>query len=184
MRSGCSTRASRSCIVGCRRSCWKEIEYAGTIEKRIDRRKSSGHPVRRVGGAASAGKPVTYRGTGSYVLTRAIMPLANGDAVMHLIHDTIATIEPSESGFIYGDCAGLAHLSVENEYSSQFFCTFTETGGDSFDLRGRDEEDSASVEIIGGSGKWAGATGAGTWKRKWGQDNRGTYEYEIKITTP
>ena len=75
----------------------------------------------------------------SYVLTRAILPLANGDAVMHLIHDTIATIEPSESGFIYGD---------------------------SFDLRGRDEKDGASVEIIGGSGKWTGATGAGIWKRK------------------
>ncbi len=67
---------------------------------------------------------------------------------------------------------------------SQFFCTFTETGGDSFDLRGRDDEDSASVEIIGGSGKWTGATGAGTWKRKWGQGNRGTFEYEVKITTP
>ncbi len=108
-----------------------------------------------LGAAVSAGEPVTYRGTGSYVLTRAIMPLANGDAVMHLIHDTIATIEPSESGFIYGDCAGLAHLTVENEYSSQFFCTFTETEGDSFDLRGRDEEDGASVEIMGGSGMWA-----------------------------
>ncbi len=102
-----------------------------------------------LGGAVSAGKPVTYRGTGSYVLTRAILPLANGDAVMQLIHDTIATIEPSESGFIYGD-----------------------------------EEDSATVEIIGGSGKWTGATGAGIWKRKWGQDYRGTYEYEITITTP
>jgi hypothetical protein len=136
------------------------------------------------GGAVSAGESVTYRGTGSYVLTRAILPLANGDAVMHLIHDAIATIEPSESGFIYGDCAGLAHLTVENEYSSQFFCTFTETEGNSFDLRGRDEKDGASVEIIGGSGKWTGATGAGIWKRKWGQNNRGTYEYEIKITTP
>jgi hypothetical protein len=44
--------------------------------------------------------------------------------------------------------------------------------------------DSGQVEIIGGSGKWAGATGSGTFKRKFSSGNRGTYEYEFTITTP
>lgn len=135
-------------------------------------------------GAVWAGEAVTYRGTGTYVLARTLLPLANGDAVMHLAHDTMATIEPSESGFMSGDCAGLAHLTAEGEYSSRIFCTFTETEGDSFDVRGEGKGDGGTVEIIGGSGKWNGATGSGTLKRKWAEGNRGTYEYEFRISTP
>jgi len=135
-------------------------------------------------GAVWAGEVVTYRGTGTYVLARTLLPLANGDAVMHLAHDTMATIEPSESGFMSGDCAGLAHLTADGKYSSQIFCTFTETEGDSFDVRGESKGDDGTVEIIGGSGKWNGATGSGTLKRKWAEGNRGTYEYEFRIATP
>jgi hypothetical protein len=64
------------------------------------------------------------------------------------------------------------------------YCTFNETGDDSFDLHARGDGTSGSVEIIGGSGKWAGATGSGTIKKKWAEDVRGTYEYEFKIATP
>ena len=137
-----------------------------------------------LGGAASAGEPVAYRGTGTYTLTRALLPLANGDAVMHLAHDTVATIEPSETGFIYGDCAGIGHMTAAGKYSSQVFCTFTEIQGDGFDVRVQGDKEGGSVDIIGGSGKWAGATGTGTLKRKWSQGDRGTYEYEFKIATP
>jgi hypothetical protein len=96
----------------------------------------------------------------------------------------LATIAPSESGFIFGDCAGLAYLSPTGDVSTSVYCTFTESGGDSFDLHGRGDGVSGSVEIIGGSGKWAGATGTGTIKRKWAQGERGTYEYEFAIATP
>ncbi len=132
----------------------------------------------------SAGEPVTYRGTGSYVVTRTVLPLASGGAAMHLINDIIATIAPSESGFIFGDCAGLAYLSATGDATTSVYCTFTETGSDSFDLHARGDGADGSVEIIGGSGKWAGATGTGAIKKKWAQDQRGTYEYEFKIATP
>ena len=134
--------------------------------------------------SASAGETVTYRGTGSYVVTRTVLPLASGGAAVHLINDTIATIAPSESGFIYGDCAGLVFLPPTGNPSTSVYCTFNETGDDSFDLHARGDGTSGSVEIIGGSGKWAGATGSGTIKKKWAQDARGTYEYEFKIATP
>jgi hypothetical protein len=134
--------------------------------------------------SASAGEAVTYRGTGSYFVTRVVLPLASGGAAVHLINDTIATIAPSESGFIFGDCAGLVFLSPTGEASSSVYCTFNETGDDSFDLHARGDGTSGSVEIIGGSGKWAGATGSGTIKKKWAEDIRGTYEYEFKIATP
>ncbi len=55
---------------------------------------------------------------------------------------------------------------------------------DSFDAHGQGDGIEGKVEIIGGSGKWTGATGTGTIKRKWAQGNRGTYEYEFTISTP
>ncbi len=134
--------------------------------------------------AVSAGETVTYKGLGSYEVMRALLPLANGGAAVHLSHNIVATIDPSESGFIFGDCAGLAYLTVEGSYSGALYCTFTETGDDSFDVKAVTRDDSGSVEIIGGSGKWANATGKGSIKRKYAAENGGSYVYEFNITTP
>ena len=114
----------------------------------------------------SVGETVTYTGTGTYEVMRAVLPLANGGAAIHLSHNIVATINPSESGFIYGDCAGLGYLTVEGRYSGSLYCTFTETGDDSFDLKAVTRDDSGSV------------------KRKYSAGTRGSYEYEFNITTP
>jgi hypothetical protein len=132
----------------------------------------------------SAGETVTYKGMGTYEVMRAVLPLANGGAAIQLSNNVVATISPSESGFIFGDCAGLGYLTVEGSYSGDVYCTFTETGDDSFDIKGTARGDSGSVEIIGGSGKWTGATGNGSIKRKYAAGDRGSYEYEFSITTP
>ena len=65
--------------------------------------------------ATTAGETVTYKGTGTYEVMRSLLPLANGGAALHLMNNTVATIEPSESGFMDGDCAGLGYLSPEGE---------------------------------------------------------------------
>jgi len=132
----------------------------------------------------SAAETVTYKGMGTYEVMRAVLPLANGGAAVQLSNNIVATINPSETGFIFGDCAGLGYLTVEGSYSGDIYCTFTETGDDSFDVKGAVRDDSGSVEIIGGSGKWTGATGKGSIKRKYSAGNRGSYEYEFSITTP
>ena len=41
---------------------------------------------------ASAGESVTYRGTGTYVVVRTVLPMANGGAAVHLVNDTVAPI--------------------------------------------------------------------------------------------
>lgn len=41
-----------------------------------------------------------------------------------------------------------------------------------------------NVEVIGGSGKWTGATGTGELKQKWTEGSRGSYEYTFDIATP
>jgi hypothetical protein len=41
-----------------------------------------------------------------------------------------------------------------------------------------------TVKIIGGSGKWAGASGDGTLEAKSADGYGGSYSYEFRITTP
>ena len=132
----------------------------------------------------SAGETVTYKGMGTYEVLRVVLPLANGGAAVQTSNNVVATIEPSESGFIFGDCAGLGYLTAEGSHSASVYCTFTETGNDSFDPKAVTQDESGTVEIIGGSGKWAGATGTGSVKRRYTAERRGSYEYEFRITTP
>ncbi len=64
------------------------------------------------------------------------------------------------------------------------YCTFAETGEDALNIRAKVDENGGSVEVIGGSGKWPGATGSGKVKSKWHEGTRGSYTYEFTITTP
>ena len=127
---------------------------------------------------------VTLKGTGTYSVVRALMPLSNGGAALHLSHDTIATVQPSESGFMSGDCAGLAYISPEGEVSIDSICNFSLNSKDGLVIRGQADLEGSKVEVIGGSGKFTGATGTGTMTRKWVEGNRGSYDYEVKVTTP
>ena len=140
------------------------------------------------GSAAMAGT-TNYKGKGHAVTTYVILPLGNGGAAVQLSNSSMATIEPSESGFMMGECAGLGYLGPEGgAIGGSAFCTFEENAKDSFDVRANFETQGAKgggkVEVIGGSGKWEGATGTGTFKRTFLDGNRTSFEYEFKITTP
>jgi hypothetical protein len=127
---------------------------------------------------------VTFKGTGTYSVVRVLMPLSNGGAVLHLSHDTIATVEPSESGFMSGDCAGLGYISPEGEVSIDSVCDFSLNSKDALVIRGEADLVGSKIKVIGGSGKYEGATGSGTMRRRWVEGNRGSYDYEITVTTP
>jgi hypothetical protein len=126
----------------------------------------------------------TYHGMGTYQVLRSVMPMASGAAAVQLSNNIVATIEPSASGFIFGSCAGLGLLAKDESYSAHTYCTFTETGDDAFDVKAIMSSEQGSAEIIGGSGKWRGATGVGSVKRKYAEGDRGSFEYEFEITTP
>lgn len=133
----------------------------------------------------NAGETVTYRGVGTFVANRSTLPLANGGAAFQLANDVVATIEPSASGVLYGDCAGLGYADADGVYSARAFCTFAETETDGFAIKAKVEPGiGGSVEVIGGSGKWAGASGEGTLVSKDSGGYGGSYSYEFQITTP
>ena len=133
----------------------------------------------------SAGETVTYSGVGTFVANRSTLPLANGAAAFQLANDVVATIAPSESGVLYGDCAGLGYTDAKGEYSARAFCTFAETETDGFVIDASVEPGvGGTVKIIGGSGKWTGATGDGILEAKADDGYGGSYSYEFRITTP
>lgn len=137
------------------------------------------------GPAASAAETVTYSGTGTYVVARALLPLANGGAALHLLNDTTAAVQPSESGFMDGDCAGLGYLGPDGDATVTAICTFDLSRADGFviSLDG-DPASGASVKVMGGRGKFDKATGTGAIRRTFLEGDRGSYEFEFTITTP
>ncbi len=138
-----------------------------------------------LGTSMAAAESVSYKGTGTYITTRSMLPLAGGGAVISNKSTTIATIEPSEFGFMVGECMGLGLLSAEGSAADlDFYCTFRESSIDGFDIKGTGAGDSAKTEVVGGRGKWQGATGQGTIKRRAERGDRGSFNYEVTISTP
>lgn len=135
---------------------------------------------------ASAEQTIRYEGKGTYVATREPLVLANGGVAVVSSHAIVATLEPSDVGFIFGNCKGLAYVppSGPADGVTDLYCTFTETAADGFAIRGAFGPASGTIEVIGGSGRWQGATGGGTFQRRATLGDRGTYEYSLDMTVP
>lgn len=129
----------------------------------------------------------TYQGSGTYDGNVLQMTLANGETVTGVRVDALATISTSPPALLYGRCMGMGLIppeGEENRYAAEFYCTFRLNEQDAFDFKGIDKVGGISVEIIGGSGKWAGATGTGTLERIRKEAGKGDFSYELAITTP
>jgi hypothetical protein len=134
---------------------------------------------------AGAAETVTFTGVASFVSTSSTLPLANGGAALHLSNEIVATVEESESGILYGDCAGLGYLDAEGQYSVRALCTFAQSETDGFAIEALLEPAAeGKVKVIGGSGRWAGATGDGSLKAKTSEAYGGSFEYAFRIRTP
>ena len=135
-------------------------------------------------GAVSAAT-TTVNGQGTYFVSRDLLPLANGGAAVHIKATTVVSAQPSDSGLMFGECAGLAHLAEGESYRSRLYCNFTENGSDGFTIQADNGLEGGEVTVIGGSGRFEGATGSGSLKALGEEDGgRGRYSYEFKITTP
>ncbi len=134
--------------------------------------------------AAATAETVTYEGSGTYVANRTLLPLGNGGAAVIVSNSSVATFEASESGFIFGECAGLGLASVSGTIKGTIICTFSENDDNSIDITGVVDGDEVSADVIGGSGKWKGSTGSGVFNRKFEDGPRGSYTYTLTISVP
>jgi hypothetical protein len=63
------------------------------------------------------------------------------------------------------------------------YCTLYEDVTDAFDLKGKVHKGEGSFEVIGGSGRFAGATGTAKYKRHGDAGADGTGVIEVKMQT-
>ena len=76
--------------------------------------------------------------------------------------------------------------TADNSTSTDFYCNIKQNDADSFDFKGNaaeaDGKSKGSFDVVGGSGKWAGATGKGRFKRVMESDVGSKSVVEIEIT--
>jgi hypothetical protein len=138
---------------------------------------------------ASAGETLNYTGRIYADRAASLMPLGNGNGAMVIEAAGIVAMSaaggaPSAFGL---SCVGLGIVDTEGKADSEVYCTLKESDTDSFDLKGRVKEGDGSFEVIGGSGRFAGATGKAKYTRldKAGEENTGggtgLLEAQVKI---
>lgn len=129
----------------------------------------------------------TYNGSASTQTTPMPMPLANGGAVITTSATGVAAM--TESGatapiLFSVRCSGLGYAATEKVGGIRFFCTFAEDAQNGFDVNGTEKAGKTSIEVIGGNGRWKGATGKGEFKRTAAGENMSKSTFTLEITTP
>jgi hypothetical protein len=127
---------------------------------------------------------MTYAGSGTYVSSQLTMTLGNGGKVFGARNQGMATISTSPPTLLYGKCMGLGLITGDDDYTANVYCTFRANDQDSFDVKAKTGSKGGTAEVIGGSGKWADASGSAKMKRTSQQADGGTYTFELVITTP
>ncbi|MGH8120676.1 MAG: hypothetical protein ACRESK_08690 [Gammaproteobacteria bacterium] len=137
-----------------------------------------------------AGQTSKHTGTVYATPVKNLMPLGNGDGVLLMQSSGIVAMSGDPPTIHAITCAGMGLEKPDESITSEFFCTLKENDKDSFDIKGKStdqkdgEMDTGEFEVIGGSGKWAGATGKGTFIRVIQSEEGNKNIFEVEITVP
>lgn len=137
-----------------------------------------------IASAAAAAETVTYTGSAMTAVNKASLPLGNGDAVITAANRGVAAISTTPPTLLEMSCVGMGVLNGTGGHSTEFYCTMKANDTDILDLKGNDSAEGGKVTVIGGSGKWTGATGSGTFQRISGTETEAVSSFEISVTTP
>ena len=113
------------------------------------------------------------------------MPLGNGDAVVITQSAGIVAMSGEPPTIHAMSCSGMGLQKADESISTQFYCNLKENNDDSFDIKGiAGDETGGEFDVIGGSGKWAGATGKGKFTRVIQSEEGNKNVFEVEITVP
>ena len=126
----------------------------------------------------------SYKGTGRSSGTEHTMSLANGETVVWATSEGVATISTDPPALLDPKCVSLGLIDAKHSFSSDFYCTMRENDEDSFDLKGKEMSKQGTFKVLGGSGKWKGASGSGKFKLITFEDYSSAYNFEMTVTTP
>ena len=108
---------------------------------------------------------IKYTGTVYAISVQSLMPLGNGDGVVISEVSGVSAMSGNPPSLFGFNCAGMGIEDAEGKAEIDIYCTFKENDDDSFDLKGTIKQGKGKLKVIGGSGKYADATGKGTFKR-------------------
>ena len=134
-------------------------------------------------GNVSAGETTKYTGTLYANPTKSLLPLGNGNGVMLVEASGIAALSGNPPAIFAVICAGMGVVDAESNATTDFYCNMKESEEDSFDIRGSIKEKKGVFDVIGGSGKWSGATGKGKFDQAMVSDEGSKNILELEITT-
>lgn len=127
---------------------------------------------------------VTYTGTATIVVSRMSLPLVSGDSAVSATSVGVAAISTTPPTLLEMNCLGFGLHRIDETYAADFYCTLKAGTDDILDLKGIDGTGGGKVTIIGGSGKWRGATGTGTFTRVTATETDATSTFELEVITP
>lgn len=132
-----------------------------------------------------AGQTSRYTGTVYATPVKILMPLGNGDGVLIMQSSGIVAMSGDPPTIHAMSCSGMGLQKTDNTTTTDFYCNLKENTDDSFDIRGRaGDETGGEFDVIGGSGKWAGATGNGKFVRVIQSEEGNKNVFEVEITVP
>ena len=137
--------------------------------------------------AAGNAASTSFTGTASTTSTQVQMPLANGATVVTANATGVAamTADSAPHPILLGlRCSGLGYAMNESNGSIELYCTFVESEADQFDVKGTEKSGETLITVIGGSGRWANATGSGILKRVSTSVNSSQSTFNLTIETP
>ncbi len=138
-------------------------------------------------GAVTQGAPaetVELSGSLRMTVSKTLMPLGNGGSVITAASHGIAAISTSPPTLLDAKCVGMGYLPAEGDHATEFYCSFSANEEDRLDLKGSDGPAGGTATVIGGSGRWRGATGGGSFKRETSTETTSSSTFELKLTTP
>lgn len=135
--------------------------------------------------SAVAGQTASYTGTVYASPVKSLMPLGNGDGVLIMQSSGIVAMSGEPPTIHAISCSGMGLQKMDNTTTTDFYCNLKENTEDSFDIKGHaGDETGGEFDVVGGSGKWAGATGKGKFVRVIQSDEGNKNVFEVEITVP
>ncbi len=132
-----------------------------------------------------AGQTAKYTGTVYASPVKSLMPLGNGDGVLITQSAGIVAMSGEPPTMHTITCVGMGLQKTDETITTSFYCNLKESEEDSFDIKGTAKnEEGGEFEVIGGSGKWAGATGTGSFVREIQSEKGNKNIFKVEITVP
>jgi len=140
-------------------------------------------------GNVFAEQTIKYMGTVYASPMKHLMPLGNGDGVLITQAAGIAAMSDASGmppAIFAINCAGMGIEKPDETAVSDFYCNLKEDDEDSFDIKGivASSAEENKFDVIGGSGKWKGASGKGAFARVFESEEGNKNVFVVEITTP